>query len=130
MAVGSVEFYSVTAQVVPVLVLVVLLEQRAHRRLIGPLYDLLVVLSAVLAASLAEIVALHDVYRNSGAATDQYWVILPIAYLAVVIVVPVVVTTLRAVESGSGRFGKAVAWTALLLVGWALAVVALAVTRY
>jgi hypothetical protein len=120
------------AQVGPVLVLVVLLEERTHRRLSGPLGDFLVVLSAVLAASLAEIVALHDVYRHKGkgVATDQYWVILPMAYLAVVIVAPVVMTALRAVESGSGRFSRAVAWTALLFVGWALAVVALAVTRY
>lgn len=127
---GSVEFYSVAAQVVPVLVLVVLLEERTHRRVIGALGDFLVVLSAILAASLAEIVALHDVYRNSGAATDQYWVIFPIAYLAVVIIAPVVVTALRDVESSSGRFSRAVAWTALLFVGWALAVVALAATRY
>jgi hypothetical protein len=130
MAGGSVEFYSVAAQVVPVLVLVVLLEGRAHRTSIGPLGDFLLVLSAVLAASLAELVALHDVYRNAGAATDQYWIIIPVAYLAAVIVAPVVVSAYRDVSASRGRGAKVVASTAVLFAAWVLAVVVLAATRY
>lgn len=130
MAGGSVEFYSVAAQVVPVLVLVVLLEGRAHREVIGPLGDFLLVLSAVLAASLAEIVALHDVYRSAGAASDQYWVIIPVAYLATVIVAPVVASAYRDVGSSPSRVARVVAGTALLFAGWVIAVVVLAATRY
>jgi len=127
---GSVEFYGVMAQVVPVLVLVVLLEQRAHRKVVGPVTELVVVLSAVLAAALAEIVALLEVYRGSSAASDQYWVIVPVAWLAFVIVAPVVVTAAEDALSAGGRRSRAFVWGALIFVAWAISVIAFVATKF
>jgi len=126
---GSPDFYSAAAQVIPVLVIVVLLEQRAVRRVLDPTMAFAFVLSAVLAASIGEIVALRELYRDAAARTDQYYVIVPLAYLALVIVTPIIGTSLRAVQAAGGRVRVAVAWSALLLVAWALAVVALAVAH-
>jgi hypothetical protein len=51
---GSLSFYEVAAQVIPVLVLVLLVEQREDKRKLPPFWNLLYILFAILAAFVAK----------------------------------------------------------------------------
>ena len=130
MAGGSIVFYEAAAQLIPVMVLVLVVEQRSGETLESPLGNLVFVLSTFLAAAIGEMVALHELYRGRAAPSDQYWVTIPMGLVALSLVAPIVFRSLRTIGTEATERTKALASIALLTTCFAVAVFAFAATRY
>jgi hypothetical protein len=103
---GAVDFYSAAAQIIPVLMLVIVVEQRSEgAKRHAPLENLLYFITATTAALFGEVVSLGELYRGGSAPSDQYWVIIPLGVLAVALVLPIVRSAFAAVEA-ENRLGK------------------------
>lgn len=127
---GSVAFYEAAAQVIPVLVLVLIVEQRGGATVGAPLVNLTFVLTMVAVAATGEMVSLHEIYRGRAAPEDQYWVAIPMGLLALALVLPVIASSLRAVATEGKPRRTAVALIAVVVVAYTIAVIAFAATRF
>jgi hypothetical protein len=92
---GHTEFYSVAAQVMPVLLLAIVFEQRLFRRgAIPPLATAALSSVAIGSFVVAEAVSLRVLYRGYAHRQDQIWVIAPMLLGATLLVLPVVLPPL------------------------------------
>lgn len=126
---GSTAFYEATAQMIPLLVIVLLVEQREGGELTYPFRELLYVLSAVLAAAVGEIVSLTEIYRGVSGANDQYFVLIPLAYLGASLLIPIVHAPYRAVKAKGRRVFVELSKVALVFAVWTVVVIVFAATR-
>jgi hypothetical protein len=126
---GTPDFYSAAAQIIPVLVLVVIIEQRDEKRRFGALANLLYVLTTVGAASIGEIVALRDVYRGHSYLQDQYIVVASMIACALSLTAPIVVSSVREIEGDGKRVRTAMAWVVVLAVVYIVIVLLVAVVK-
>jgi pilus assembly protein TadC len=114
---GHVEFYSVAAQVMPLLLLAIVFEQRLFRRKnIPPL--LLSVLSTFLVGLfvISEAVALRVLYVGYAHRQDQDWVIIPMLIAVVVLFIPVVLGPMFELERRKREFQFWIAVSAFAVV--------------
>lgn len=115
---GHPEFYSVAAQVMPILLLAIVFEQRLFRRRELPVLLTSALSSVVIAAFLvAEAVALRVLYRGYAHRQDQIFVIAPMLIGAVLLLIPIVLPPILALDrSGQSRIAQAVLMTSCLFV--------------
>jgi uncharacterized membrane protein len=125
---GSIGFYDAAAQIIPVLVLVLIVEQRENKRRFPPFWNLAYLLVAVFAAIVGEIVALQEVYLGRAPSGDEYWVVIPLGLLTAALVLPVLVSALREVDA-EGGWRSTTAWILTLVVAFGLVAVSLAAAR-
>jgi hypothetical protein len=96
---GHTEFYSVAAQVMPILLLAIVFEQRLFRRRELPVLLTSILSSVVVAAFVvAEAVAMRVLYRGYAHRQDQIFVIAPMLIGAALLIVPIVLPPLLALE--------------------------------
>lgn len=127
---GTSDFYGAAAQVIPVLVLVVIVEQqRDESRRLEPIANFLYALVTIGAAALGEMVALRALYRGHAHLQDQYFVIFALVVCALAVLTPVVVSTYRAVETDGRRMTTFVASTAAFVVVWFVLAIFLVLIR-
>jgi hypothetical protein len=92
---GHTDFYSVAAQVMPVLLLAIVFEQRLFRRRTIPLLATATLSSfAISAFVVAEAVSLRVLYRGYAHRQDQILVIAPMLLGAILLIVPIVLPPL------------------------------------
>ena len=127
---GSITFYEATSQIIPVLVLVLIVEQRSGQTLPSSLVNLVFVLATVAVAASGEMVSLHELYRGRAAPGDQYWVAIPLALVTLALVAPIVATSLRAVSAEGARRRTTVGWIAVVAVAYVITVIAFASTLF
>jgi hypothetical protein len=96
---GTPDFYSAAAQIIPVLILVLIVEQRDEKRRLPALANLAYVLLTVGSAALGEMVALRALYRGHAHLQDQYFVVFALAVCGVALAAPVVWSTWREVDA-------------------------------
>lgn len=115
---GHTEFYSVAAQVMPVLLLAIVFEQRLFRRRGIPLVLLSVTSSVVIGAFVvAEAVSLRVLFRGYAHRQDQIWVIAPMLLGAALLIAPIVLPPLLELERSGKRFQSKLAQTVAGVVG-------------
>jgi hydrogenase-4 membrane subunit HyfE len=112
---GTSDFYSAAAQIIPVLVLVVIVEQRDEKRRLSPLKNLTYVLITVGAAALGEMIALRDLYRGHAYLQDQYIVVGAMAFCGLALTIPIFVALQQEVEA-TGRRSSSVAGRVLAAI--------------
>jgi hypothetical protein len=96
---GHVEFYSVAAQVMPILLLAIVFEQRLFRRRGIPPIVLSITSSLLIGLFLiSEAVALRVLYVGYAHRQDQDLVIVPMLVAAFVLLVPVTVAPVLELE--------------------------------
>jgi len=101
---GRPDFYSVAAQVLPVLLLSIVFEQRLFRRREFPLLLASIVSSVVIGAFIvAEAVSLRVLYRGYAHRQDQILVIAPMLVGAVLLILPIVLPPAAWSQSSSRR---------------------------
>jgi hypothetical protein len=113
---GTLDFYAAAAGVIPVLVLVLIVEQRTDRRAVSPFQNLVLLLVTIATAAIGEMVAFRALYRGHAHLQDQWFVVVGLVIPALALVVPIVMGSLRDVSESGARVPKAVGWTATIVV--------------
>jgi cellobiose-specific phosphotransferase system component IIC len=126
---GTSAFYSTAAQIIPVLILVLIVEQRDEKRRLTPLANLIYVVATIGAATVGEIIALRAVYRGYAHRQDQDVVIGALVACALALVVPIVTSSLHEIEATGKKWTTATAWTIAVIVAYVVVVIFVAVLQ-
>lgn len=124
---GHTDFYAVAAQVMPILLLAIVFEQRLFRRRGVHLLVVALVASAVIALfSVSEAVALRVLYRGYAHRQDQLWVIVPMLIGALMLLAPVALGPIFELERSGKRSQARLAWVGVAVAGGFVGTVLLA----
>jgi hypothetical protein len=112
---GHTEFYSVAAQVMPILLLAIVFEQRLFRRRELPVLVTSTLSSVVIAAFVvAEAVAMRVLYRGYAHRQDQIFVIAPMLIGAALLIVPIVLPPILALDRADRTIQSRIAQAVLV----------------
>jgi hypothetical protein len=88
---GHTDFYAAAAQVIPVLLLAIVFEQRLFRQRVIPTVVVATMSSITVGAFvIAEAVSMRVLYRGYAHREDQIWVIAPLLLGAILLIIPIV----------------------------------------